>query len=230
VPPRPPAGLPPDQVRPGNLDQPLLTHSLFEDNFGTTPAGGKLPSRWQATVGQWKVENGALSATSPHRAICWATGTPVSDALEAEATVVFRQHLKDEQWGVAGVVLGESKEEFWYVGLVEGPRGEHYPELVEQHKGRWNAQSGPPTALQALPGGLAWFNWTSGRPYRLFLSLQPDRVRAEVRESGRVVFRQGFALPAGPDAVRQGRLGLMVGGASAVFDDVRVAGAGEGKR
>lgn len=208
---------------------PTLSHAqapLFTDNFESYAGGQLLDLQWELVSGRWEATGGALIGMSTERGICSASASPVSGDQSLEVLVVPQERHAPGGWAAASLALWAGSSDFWRLGLVEGPDGRRYAELVEMRHGIWQAQNEDPTRLAALPDALDGFGWEFAHSYVLRLSIGPARIVGEVSDhaTGAVRFRKGFTLPAATDAVRRGRPALLVDALVGAFDDLRVTG------
>ncbi|MCC6731546.1 MAG: hypothetical protein IT208_19655 [Chthonomonadales bacterium] len=199
----------------------------FVDDFSAYPARMALEDAWQVVGGQAEARAGGLMLSGAGDTTTIALGAPHLDRQTLEVSVEPGVRASRAGWSAAGLALYDGPGNIWRVGLVQGPDGDRYADLVEMRGGIWQAQGEGATRLERLRG-LAERNgkWVAGRRYRLRLTLMPGSIVGEVLDpaSGAVIWRQGYAIPPGPAAVRGGRVALSTLDMRARFDDVRVLG------
>lgn len=128
-------------------------------------------------------------------------GGPVSRVQTVEALVRPLERAELGGWAVAGVCLFFDGDNFWRLGLVEGPEGQRYAELVEMLEGRWQAQEG----LEVTAREETNLRWEYGRDYLLRVELREEGITGFVvePEEGKVLTKIGYAFR-GKVAVREG--------------------------
>ena len=200
--------------------------TLFRDAFQEYSHGQLLDLQWQVMFGDWTAEDDRLVGRAVDRGTCWASACPVSGDQELTALVTPGERLREGAWLSVGLTLWDNPSDFWRVALVEGPEGRRYAELLERHDEVWQAQNEPGMELELLPDGIEGFEWETGHTYRLRLRISAGSIEADVADyaTGDVLFRRGHSLPEGANAVRRGRVGLIVDSAEGVFDDVQATG------
>ncbi|HIE52345.1 MAG TPA: hypothetical protein EYP85_11350, partial [Armatimonadetes bacterium] len=198
---------------------------LFEDSFAAYPPGSAAEANWLVASGEWEVQAGGLHSASRSRAIISATASPLLEAQTLEVTLTVHRRVSAEGWAHAGLMLYHDGSNFWRLGLVEAPDlTTHRIELLENYRGRWQAQSEPGTQLPSRSGGEG--TWDYGRPYRLRLVLTPRLLRGEVRDAATGEMRRWIEYDLSGDvpALRRGRLALQTEGLEVTFDNAQVTG------
>ena len=200
---------------------PLLT-----DRFDAYGAGQLLDLEWQVQSGSWAVRDGRLVGSCRDRGVCWTSASPATADQRIEVLVTPHARQAPGGWAAAALAVWSSGSNHWRLAVVEGPEGRRYAELLEMRNDHWQAQSEGGTALGQLPNGVDGFEWETDHTYRYRLTLRPDQIVGEITDdaTGDLLFRRGFALPPGADAVRSGRPALVVDSLEAAFDDLRVTG------
>jgi len=178
---------------------------------------------WEVQGGAWRVVGGGYEAreTEGRDAVAYAPGAPLSDRQTLEATVVVRQLLHPGDWAFAGITLLFDNTTFWFLGLTEGPTGDHYLDFLEKYRGRWQAQSTGNTKLTRSVDENMHLKWRYAVPYRLQLKLDPQGISATVAEvkTGQTVARARYEFGR-TEALRLGSAALLVRGCAATFSDV----------
>lgn len=184
----------------------------FEEDFLRWAPGGIPTPRWQAALGEWQVTPQGLVAEGRSE---WATlvarGWPPAQAGGMEVWFVVEARTLPQGWAHAGLALYQGPSHFWRLGLVEDPdRKTRRAELVERYDDLWQAQSVGDTRLEGRSGGEG--RWEYGRPYRLRLLWDEQRLRGEVAtEAGKPRWWMEYPY-AGRPAVKRGRLAFITNG------------------
>jgi len=176
--------------------------------------------------GDWSVQGGVYQVASASRALYSLTDQPyIVGEGSVEATVTVAKRLTSGGWAAAGVMVSSDSANQWALGLVEGPDGQRYTELIERCQDVHQAQSTGVTRLAGIEGGFGG-TWEYGHAYRLRLSLTRDRVTGNIADaaSGQAVAKHGCLL-GDALAVRDGWATLRVEGFDAELADVQVAAA-----
>ena len=177
-------------------------------------------------VGPWDARAGVYHAAAPGHSLYCLTDQPyVIGEGSAEATVTIRRRLAPAGWADAAVMISSDSGNLWVLGLVEGPGGERYTELMERCQDVHQAQSTGVTRLTAADGGFAG-TWEYGKSYRLRLSLTRDGVSGRITDAatGQAIAQHGYVF-GGALAVRDGWATLRVEQLEAEFSDLKVAAA-----
>ncbi|PIU93133.1 MAG: hypothetical protein COS65_14360 [Armatimonadetes bacterium CG06_land_8_20_14_3_00_66_21] len=177
-------------------------------------------------VGEWRVEDGTYEAASDGRALYGLTGQPyVIGEGSVEATVVVKRRRATAGWAAAGVMVSGDSGNLWVLGIVEGPGGERYTELMERCQGVHQAQGTGVTRLTPIAASSGG-TWEYGKTYRLRLSLTRDGITGDITEvaTGRSVAKHGY-LFGGVLAVRDGWATLRAEEFDAEFAEVKVVAA-----
>ncbi len=173
--------------------------------------------------GSWTVRDGAYSAAAADRVVYYLTDLPyINGQGTVEALVTPKRSLRSAGWGTAAILLTMGPSDFWTLGLVEGPEGQHYTELIENYQGVHQAQSMGPTRLSGVDGTYG-FDWQYGHTYRLRLTLAGDDLVGDILEGDnpRPLAHLGYQLGAAP-ALREGWGGLRCEFVEAEFTQVKV--------
>ncbi len=174
-------------------------------------------------VGSWSVRSGFYQVREPGQNAYYLTDSPMlSGKGEITANVTIQRRNYPGGWATAGLLIATGSDNFWNLGLVEGPDGMHYTELVEQYQGVNQAQTLGSSRLIPVSdvfGG----EWRYGTVYHLRLTLAPNRIDGYVYEEGRTtpLAHWGYLL-GDADAIRSGWAGLRCGSLDATFTEVRV--------
>jgi len=175
-------------------------------------------------VGPWQLAEGLYRVAGPSQNLLYLADAPyVSEEGVVEATVVVRERVRAGGWATAGLLLTAGPGSFWNLGLVEGPDGRRYTELVENYQGIHQAQSEGGLRLAPIEGSRG-AEWEYGTVYRLRLAITREAVVGEVYRQGEsaAVARHGYILSGAP-AVREGWGALRCDAFNAEFSDVRVS-------
>jgi hypothetical protein len=179
--------------------------------------------------GPWTVRDGVYSIATPDRTVYYLTDAPyVSGEGAVEALVTPKRTMRSGGWGVVGLLLTLGPSDFWTFGLVEGPEGQHYTEVIENYQGVHQAQTMGPTRLNFIEGGYG-FDWQYGHTYRLRFGLAGDRIVGDVFEgdNARPAAHLGWQLGSAP-ALREGWGGLRCEMMEADFAAIKVTAAPPG--
>lgn len=187
------------------------------------------PSRADGlAIGPWQSLTNGLHISAPGRNVYYMTDSPViSGRGTVEADVVIGKRPFPGGWATAGLLLAAGPSDFWNLGLVEGPDGTHYIELVEDHSGVHQAQNTGATRLSPIEGTFG-DGWDYGKHYRVRLTLSRDRIVGEVFATGQTggeakpIARLGYLL-AGSSSVTAGWGALRCDDFAATFTRLRVA-------
>ncbi|MCX7598132.1 MAG: hypothetical protein N2512_04610, partial [Armatimonadetes bacterium] len=176
--------------------------------------------------GPWQIGEGVYRIAAPGQNHVYLADEPyIFEEGVIEATIVVKQRAAAGGWATAGLVLMPTLTSYWNLGLVEGPDGAHYTELVEDYQGVHQAQSYGATQLAPIEGarGAAWEYEVT---YRLRLVLTRRSVVGEVYRQGdtQPLARHGYLL-SGEPAVREGWAALRCENFDAEIRDVRVTAA-----
>ncbi len=194
----------------------------FTDDFSRYPPQSVGEPNWEANHIGFAVHEGALRAEVPAgRGILLLQVSPLARHAVLEVTLVLHRALSTE-WKIAGIGFYLDERNFWHLALVEAPDAQdkrHFAELIEMLDGVWLANYQEETRLttEEDTGG---FDWRYGHPYRLRLTLTPQRIVGEIvdAQTGERVYRCVRRFD--NRAVTVGRPMLTCGGFNASFDDV----------
>ena len=196
----------------------------FHDDFSGYPDGSSGEPGWEPLSIGWTVKDGRYVNDEPVKVFALISSIPHVRRLKIEATLTV-MGKSSNGWKVAGIALYENNRNNWHLALVESPDSqgaEHFFELQELYEGVWLAQNLPRTKLAPEGEFNSGIRWECGKPYRLRLTLTPQRILGEIFDSGgRLLFRQGYRFD-NPRSVSLGRPALDNGGFIAAFDDVKV--------
>jgi hypothetical protein len=173
--------------------------------------------------GPWTVRDGAYSIQASDRALYYLIDQPyINGQGTIEAVVTPKKSLRTAGWGTAAIVLTMGPSDYWTLGLVEGPAGEHYTELLEDYQGVHQAQSTGPSRVSPIEGTYG-FDWQYGHTYRLLITLAGDNLVGDVFENDnpKPVAHLGWQLGAAP-ALREGWGGLRCELMEGEFTQVKV--------
>jgi hypothetical protein len=175
-------------------------------------------------VGHWEITAGQYRIAAPGSNFYYFTEQPyLAGEGTVEATVVVRKRVVGGGWATAGLVLALGPSSFWHFGLVEGPDGRRYTELVEDLSGVHQAQGQGAGQLSPLEGAHG-AEWQYGTVYLLRLTLTRERIVGEVYRAGggQPVARHGYLFTGAP-AVREGWAGLRCDAFEAEFSGVKIS-------
>lgn len=199
---------------------PCSADTLFEDDF-TTPRG-----RYEYHGGQvWSMRDGCCRFASTGQECYAVVNLDDRDRLQIEASICLDRRSAPG-YVMAGLTVLLDSENHWRLLLVASPEDRPYFELVERHRGVHQAQHASPVAGTRLAGKQEGElrTWQYGHTYRLILSLSPEGITGEIRDTqGQGFWRSSFAFASGR-AVRRGRPGLTAGGLVGEFRHLAVAG------
>lgn len=176
--------------------------------------------------GPWRIDEGLYRVAGPGQSLLYLADEPyIIEEGTIEATVVVKERVRAGGWATAGLLLIPAPGSYWNLGLVEGPDGRHYTELVEDYQGVHQAQSEGALRLPPVEGTRG-ATWDYGVTYHLRLVLTRESVVGEVYRRGETepLARHGFLLSGAP-AVREGWAALRCDAFDAEFRDVRVTAA-----
>jgi hypothetical protein len=136
-------------------------------------------------VGSWSVRSGSYQVSEPGQNAYYLTDSPmISGKGEVMANVTIQRRNYPGGWATAGLLIATGSDNFWNLGLVEGPDGLHYTELVEQYQGVNQAQTLGSTRLIPVSDTFGT-QWQYGKVYHLRLTLAPNRIDGFVYEEGK---------------------------------------------
>jgi hypothetical protein len=178
---------------------------------------------WSVQTLGWEVFDSRMVHNKGPRTVAILEKAPHGKRVEIKATVTV--HKRDGQgWAVAGIVFRRDNGNYWHVALCEAPEDQqhrHFVELQESLNGRWLAQSSEKSRLKVLANEGGDFAWEYGTPYRLRLTVTPERIDGfllGMDGTQRTHFAYAFDGP----AVTEGQPALDCGFFHAAFDDVQV--------
>jgi len=135
-------------------------------------------TKWHEAGGTWKSEAGGLigSVDGTSRGFAIADDAPFAGPQTVEAIVTPRRHIGDS-WSASGLCLYAHTANYWRLALVESPdKRMRYAELTLQNDGVGLGERN----LAALEPGDPPLDWIWNTPYRLRLTVTPERITGEV--------------------------------------------------
>ncbi len=169
-------------------------------------------------VGPWEISGQAATSLGGRCSLYLVDLPRLRGSGTIECLVAVERDIGRGGWRMAGLALALGTNNYWRLGLVIGPDGRRYTELIENYMGVHQAQTRYPTRLVPIEGARGG-TWQLGRRYRLRIELTPQRIVGEVidAESGQVIARHGWILDPQVGAVRGGWAAFMADGVRATF-------------
>lgn len=198
--------------------QSLAALALSRQGFGA-PAAQGIPVGWNAQGGKWQQVGSVLYGEGQERSACVLTGMGSLASGELSVMVTADQRL-GSGWAYTALALYQDSSNFWQLALVASPGGDLYAELLENERGRWQAQSGLGTELTSYVNESSGDKWHYGERYRLTLTLTEQTIEATVADaaSGTLLRRIGYRFAFGVHAVCSGKAALLVASMRAHFE------------
>ncbi|MCS6860585.1 MAG: beta-galactosidase [Abditibacteriales bacterium] len=189
--------------------------------FSITNSPPPTPSEkqtWTFLSGKWQERGNQLEGESTGHGFAIMGASRYAREQTLEVTVTPQRRVSGQSWSAGGLCLFQDATNFWRLSLVEGPNGERYAELLENHHGVWQAQNEGTTALRVTASEGRDLNWKFGTPSRLRLTVTRKDITGEVLDAqGERLSRFAYAFDAAP-AVRSGWLAVNVQDMAARFE------------
>ncbi len=205
----------------GGLASPCRAQT-FSDAFSGYQDGAEGWPQWEALAVGMNVRSDAVEADGG--GLLWREVPYASELTFACELSVDSVTARDEDWATAGIGIASDERNFWLLNLVRAPAKEgfrRFCEFQEMRDGQWLAASLEGSRLQLLERNGDRYEWQFCRTYTLEVTLNAERISAQVLDGQQAVARFAWKLSGDAPAVRAGRPALKASGMKARFDNAR---------